>query len=161
MFAYVASKIGRGDDEAKLMDKYADDASAAIAAAPASAAAAAAAAAADAAVALGMGAAPTPVSVESDRAEATTKAPTPSTEKVAAGIAKEGAEDAESKKDGDAKKEGEEEAEEEEECGFCKFMKGGSCKTAFLVRLGRYFHVIGCFINSRNDASWRIGAPRI
>ena len=25
------------------------------------------------------------------------------------------------------------EKEEEEECGFCKFMKGGSCKTAFVA----------------------------
>ena len=24
------------------------------------------------------------------------------------------------------------EEEEEEECGFCRFMKGGSCKTAFV-----------------------------
>ena len=28
---------------------------------------------------------------------------------------------------------GEKEQEEEEECGFCKFMKGGSCKTAFVA----------------------------
>ena len=33
-------------------------------------------------------------------------------------------------RDGDAE---EEEEEEEEECGFCKYMKGGSCKEAFVA----------------------------
>ena len=30
-------------------------------------------------------------------------------------------------------RDGDEEGEEEEECGFCKYMKGGSCKEAFIA----------------------------
>jgi len=61
---------------------------------------------------------------------------------------------------GPYRKEGEEE-EEEEECGFCKFMKGGSCKTAFLVGPGRYrLPRHRMLFNSRNESSRFVSMTR-